>query len=108
MLDFIDGGKVTMGTLGISFIRKVHKPAIGTPVGRRQSIAVGFDPADFAKINAIAQSNDVGFQEQVRRLCRLALDIEQAVAITSPPRDTRPDWKQDKDETSLLPREAGK
>jgi hypothetical protein len=32
----------------------------------------------------------------------------EGLAITSPPRDTRPDWKQDKDETSLLPRGAGK
>jgi hypothetical protein len=32
----------------------------------------------------------------------------ETVSIPSPPRDTRPDWKQDKDETSLLPRGAGK
>lgn len=72
-----------MSTLGISFTRKVTKPAVGTTIGRRRSIAIGFDPPDFTTINAMAQKNDVGFQEQVRRLCRLALDIEGALAVTS-------------------------
>lgn len=62
-----------MGTTGIAFTRKVLRPAQGSPNGRRQSIAVGFDKPDFFKISRMAQANKVGFQEQVRQLCKLGM-----------------------------------
>jgi hypothetical protein len=57
----------------MSFKRKVLRPALGTANGRRRSIAVGFDVSEFNRISALAQANNVGFQEQVRRLCMTAL-----------------------------------
>jgi hypothetical protein len=62
-----------MSTTGIAFTRKVLRPALGTTVGRRKSIAIGFDKMDFARISRLAQANEVAFQEQVRRLCKQAL-----------------------------------
>jgi len=62
-----------MSTRGISFTRKVLRPAVGRRIGLRQVIAVAFDPQDFQKINVMAQENEVAFQEQVRRLCKSAI-----------------------------------
>lgn len=62
-----------MSTTGIAFTRKVLRPALGTDMGQRKSIAVGFDKPDFFQISHMAQASGVGFQEQVRRLCKLAL-----------------------------------
>jgi hypothetical protein len=62
-----------MTTKGMRFTRKVLRPAKGTPMGNRRSVAVAFDPDDFARILALSQQNGVAFQEQVRRLCRVAM-----------------------------------
>lgn len=68
-----------MSTAGISFTRKVLRPALGTDMGQRKSIAVGFDKSDFFLISRMAQANKIGFQEQVRRLCKVAMQrIPQA------------------------------
>lgn len=61
-----------MSTSGILFTRKTHKAAKGTPVGLRRGTMVCFDQTDFDWISAMAQQNGIAFQEQVRRLCKLA------------------------------------
>lgn len=62
-----------MTTKGMAFTRKVLQPAKGSQNGLRRSAAVGFDPGDFAQILALSQRNGIAFQEQVRRLCKVAL-----------------------------------
>jgi hypothetical protein len=63
-----------MTTKDIAFTRKVLRPAVGRINGVRRSISVGFDPADFERIAALAAENRCSFQEQARKLCKLALN----------------------------------
>lgn len=65
-----------MSTLGIKFTRKTSGPALGTKMGLRRSIAVGFDEAEFLRISEMAQKAGIGFQEQVRRLCKARVDMD--------------------------------
>lgn len=62
-----------MTTAGKAFTRKVLRPAKGTMVGQRRTIAVGFHKVEFMRISRMAQENGVAFQEQVRQLCKVAL-----------------------------------
>ena len=39
-------------------------------MGRRRAISIGFDPDEFERIDKMAQTAGIGFQEQVRRLCK--------------------------------------
>lgn len=59
-----------MSTLGISFTRKTLRPAKGSANGLRVAISIGFDKDEFERISQMAQVVGIGFQEQVRRLCK--------------------------------------
>lgn len=66
-----------MSTNGIAFTRKTRKPARGSLIGARKSSAVAFDPVVFDRISAMAHDNKISFQEQIRRLCALAMRVTE-------------------------------
>lgn len=65
-----------MSTLGIKFTRKTLRPALGSKMGLRRSISIGFDEAEFRRISEMAQKAGIGFQEQVRRLCKAWVEVD--------------------------------
>lgn len=58
---------------GRTFTRRTKAPAAGNLNGQRRSVAIGFDPALFVQIRAMAGEANISFSEQVRRLCEAAL-----------------------------------
>lgn len=44
------------------------------------TISLGFHPDEYAEIKELAQENGLTFHEQCRKMQRLALDIEHAIA----------------------------
>jgi hypothetical protein len=108
----LDGGSIQdkAESLGLIVKTKFDPEKHGTAYG---DFSDGDDYYEFAPGVSIPSTQNsppgrLTSQNTAERLPSSDAAILGGETVSSPPRDTRPDWKQDKDETSLLPRGAGK